>query len=283
VIGSLVLGQLANVYEERLGWYRIGVGRWVSSVYMKKEDLPVELPPPPAVAPDVLYYPLNEGAHYITQGFGLNPQWYPTSRGHNGVDWGLTVGNPIYAMQDGIVIVSRDDTTGYGRHVRIQHHNGISIYGHLSRRDVAVGNHVQAREVIGLSGGATSDPYCGNSTGPHLHAEFRPSVFPPPAPGSYVYGAVDIMPLLASHDYDGTPDAVLFRAKCTAYVLNTRYGPSTSAYVNGKLTSGQIVNVYEIKDGWYRISDKNKTWCAGWYTERLADPVYTNYMPLVVK
>ena len=283
VIGSMVLGQIVNVYEEKLGWYRHGVGRWSSSSYLKKEDLPIVLPPPPAVAPDVLYYPLAEGKHYITQMFGLNPQWYPTSRGHNGIDWGVPVGNPIYAMQDGVVITAVAQTTGYGRHVRIQHHNGISIYGHLSALGVVVGQQVQARQEIGKSGGAVTDPYCGYSTGPHLHAEFRPSVFPPPAPGSYVYGAVDIMPLLASHSYDGTPDPVLFRAKVTAYYLNTRYGPATTFYTNGGLKQDEIVNVYEERNGWYRISDQCERWCAGWYTAKINDPVYTNYMPIVTK
>jgi len=215
--------------------------------------------------------------------FGLNPQWYPTSKGHNGIDWGIPVGNPIYAMQDGVVITAATLTTGYGRHVRIQHHNGISIYGHLSVLGVSVGQQVKAKQEIGKSGGAVSDPYSGNSTGPHLHFEFRPTAGAPQVPGGYVYGAVDVMPLLASHSYEGIPDRVLFRAKCTAYTLNVRYGPATTFYTNGKLISNQIVNVYEERDGWYRISDQCERWCAGWYTERLNDPVYTNYMPIVTK
>ena len=268
-------------FSSRVGLMRLVGRRKRLLAYLKKEDLPIVLPPPPAVAPDVLYYPLNEGRHYITQYFGENPQWYPTSRGHNGIDWGIPVGNPIYATQDGVVITAVTQTTGYGRHVRIQHHNGISIYGHLSVLGVTVGQQVHARQEIGKSGGATTDPYCGYSTGPHLHFEFRPTEGAPQVPGGYVYGAIDPMPLLASHDYDGTPDAVLFRAECTAYLLNVRYGPGTGFYTNGKLTSGQIRNVYEIKDGWYRISDQCQRWCAGWYTERLNDPVYTYYIPAV--
>jgi len=42
-----------------------------------------------------LYYPCDPKWR-ITQLFGLRPTVYTISRGHNGVDWGIPVGNPIY-------------------------------------------------------------------------------------------------------------------------------------------------------------------------------------------
>lgn len=135
----------------------------------------------------------------VTQVFGVNPGWYPTSQGHNGVDFGTVVDTPCKAMKKGDVIVARNDLkVGYGRHVRIQHDDGISIYGHLHVLMCNVGDHVEAGQVIGLTGGATSDPGSGFSTGPHLHAEYRLTNVPNPVPGGYVYNAIDILPLLVS-------------------------------------------------------------------------------------
>ena len=162
-------------------------------------------PPQRVRTPDVggidnilyLHYPLPEGIR-ISQLFGANPQWYTISRGHNGIDWACMVGTEIYAMQDGVVIRADavDGKVGYGRHVRIQHPQGISIYGHLSALRCSVGDQVKAGQLIGLSGGAVTDPASGNSTGPHLHAEYRLTEVPNPVPGGYVYNAINILPLL---------------------------------------------------------------------------------------
>jgi len=160
-----------------------------------------------------LQHPLK-GTFRISQLFGMNPSWYPTSKGHNGIDWATPVGTPVYAMQDGVVVRSMDFSqpgitdgkVGYGRHVRIQHPEGVSIYGHFSRRDVVEGQVVTAGQQIGLSGGATSDPNSGFSTGAHLHGEYRLTSGAPQVPGGYVYGAIDILPLLVTGEVIPTPE-----------------------------------------------------------------------------
>jgi len=48
-----------------------------------------------------------------------------------------------------------------------------SFYAHLSRIDVAQGQTVSQGQVIGLQGGAKTDPGHGSSTGSHLHFEIR--------------------------------------------------------------------------------------------------------------
>ncbi len=88
-------------------------------------------------------------------------------RRHQGVDIPLKTGDPVYAMFNGRVRVSRY-LGGFGNLIVIRHENGIeTFHGHLSKRNVEAGDWVNAGDVIGL-GGST-----GRSTGPHLHFETR--------------------------------------------------------------------------------------------------------------
>ena len=88
-------------------------------------------------------------------------------RRHQGVDLPLKTGTPVVAAFDGRVRASTYNK-GYGNLVIIRHENGLeTYYGHLSKREVEVGDWVHAGDEIGL-GGST-----GRSTGPHLHFEIR--------------------------------------------------------------------------------------------------------------
>lgn len=105
--------------------------------------------------------PLSVG--YLTDDFG--PRRY---RWHYGVDLKLDTGDSVYAVWDGVVRICKYDHAGYGYYVLIRHYNGLeTIYGHLSRQLVKVGDVVKAGDLIGL-GGST-----GRSSGPHLHFEIR--------------------------------------------------------------------------------------------------------------
>lgn len=88
-------------------------------------------------------------------------------RQHKGVDLAAPVGTPIYATADGIV--SRASWfSGYGLFVSLEHGGEMQTrYGHMSRLNVAEGQHVHKGDVIGFVGST------GNSTGPHLHYEVR--------------------------------------------------------------------------------------------------------------
>ncbi|MGC8852560.1 MAG: M23 family metallopeptidase, partial [Hydrogenobacter sp.] len=56
--------------------------------------------------------------------------------------------------------------SSYGNAVIINHPSGYStLYGHLSRIEVKVGQKVKAGDVVGRVGST------GRSTGPHLHYE----------------------------------------------------------------------------------------------------------------
>ena len=88
-------------------------------------------------------------------------------RRHQGVDIPLKTGDPVYATFTGKVRMSKY-YGAYGNMIVIRHENGIeTFYAHLSKRNVEVGDWVNAGDVIGL-GGST-----GRSTGPHLHFETR--------------------------------------------------------------------------------------------------------------
>lgn len=259
-----------------MNWFKGNYGELLA-FFNGEETTPPEEPPSYEPAPDVLYYPVDEGKWYITQYFGERPNIYTTSKGHNGIDFGTLVGSKVYATNDGVVSESVDlkQKTGYGRHIRIKHKDGTSIYGHLSKRYVNIGDVVKARQLIGLTGGAFDDPYSGYSTGPHLHFEFRLNdpADAPQVPGGYVYGAIDPMPLLASHTYTGKVIEPLFKAKCIVSALNTRYGSGTSYYTNGKLYKDNVVSVYKESNNWFKISDKSEVWCSGYpqYMQRIGE------------
>jgi murein DD-endopeptidase MepM/ murein hydrolase activator NlpD len=209
-----------------------------------------------------LFYPVDEGMFTISQLFGVNPQWYPDSLGHPGIDWAMPVGNNIYAMEDGEIIRADDlqKKVGYGRHVRIKHTEGTSIYGHLSKLNVKVGDKVLAKQIIGLSGGATSDPASGNSTGPHLHGEYRLYSGWPVVAGSYGGGAIDILPLLVSHDYmPGIEEKPLYSLQVliTNLVVHSGAGRSYSGIRNSGLG---IFPIYAEQNGYGRISKLLSEW-----------------------
>lgn len=100
---------------------------------------------------------------------------------HTGIDIPAEIGVPVLAAGSGRVVWagyglftgSEDLADPYGLAVAIKHDFGyqqeylFTVYGHLSRVDVARGQQVQAGEVLGQSGDT------GKVTGPHLHFEVR--------------------------------------------------------------------------------------------------------------
>lgn len=112
-------------------------------------------------------YPLSVPAS-ITSVFGW--RIHPitgTRRFHAGTDIGAPTGTPVLAAATGEVAIA-DWMGGYGLAVVVQHNQSQrSLYGHLSEITVKPGEWVQQGTVIGRVGST------GNSTGPHLHFEWR--------------------------------------------------------------------------------------------------------------
>ena len=86
---------------------------------------------------------------------------------HYGYDLAAPTGTPIYATASGTVSFS-GSATGYGLVVYLDHAGGVqSRYGHCSKLLVKKGQKVTKGQIIALVGST------GQSTGPHLHFEFR--------------------------------------------------------------------------------------------------------------
>ena len=95
-----------------------------------------------------------------TSGFGY--RWGVL---HAGIDIANSIGTPIYAVADGVVI-DAGPTAGYGAWVKLRHADGtVTLYGHINTALVSVGERVMAGDQIATMGNR------GNSTGPHLHFE----------------------------------------------------------------------------------------------------------------
>ncbi|MEO1482733.1 MAG: peptidoglycan DD-metalloendopeptidase family protein [Myxococcota bacterium] len=114
----------------------------------------------------LLKAPLKYGQ--ITSGFGRRK--HPIlgyTRAHNGVDYGVPTGTPVWSVGDGRV-VRAEWAGGYGRLVAIQHSNNwVSQYAHLSKILVKKGQRIRQKDVIGHVGAS------GLATGPHLHYELK--------------------------------------------------------------------------------------------------------------
>ena len=132
--------------------------------------LPIEARPPGAAprfesgASIPKHWPLDEEG-YVTRGqIGADTR----DEAHPGIDVAVSIGSPVRAVGGGRVLDAGSDPEVYGLFVLLEHPQGYqSMYGHLSRVTVAVGDSVSAGQVIGLSGNS------GRSSAPHLHLEIR--------------------------------------------------------------------------------------------------------------
>lgn len=118
----------------------------------------------------VAFTPMGYPANYVVNStFGYRGD--PVRRGrvefHPGIDFKGSRGDAVKSTADGIVIIA-GWFQGYGKCVRIRHKNNLeTLYGHLSRINVKVGQMVNTGQVVGQVGST------GHSTGNHLHYEVR--------------------------------------------------------------------------------------------------------------
>jgi murein DD-endopeptidase MepM/ murein hydrolase activator NlpD len=90
------------------------------------------------------------------------------NRFHTGLDFAVPAGTPVAAAAAGRVTYAGWHPGGWGKLVTVAHGNGVrTMYAHLERIDVAVGQNVTCGAALGLVGAT------GVATGPHLHFEVR--------------------------------------------------------------------------------------------------------------
>ena len=83
---------------------------------------------------------------------------------HRGLDIAAPKGTPIYAAASGTVISYKNQSSGYGRHIVIDHGNGVqTLYAHTSAVYVTVGQKVTQGQKVAAVGRT------GWATGNHLH------------------------------------------------------------------------------------------------------------------
>jgi len=120
-------------------------------------------------------YAIPSAPQYASAPVSVGYFIYPTTgrnwgriHSNNGVDIANSCGTPIYAAQEGKVILSDGVgwNGGFGIYIKIKHPNGLeTLYSHNSRNLVSAGDYVKQGQLIAYMGST------GRSTGCHLHFE----------------------------------------------------------------------------------------------------------------
>lgn len=116
----------------------------------------------------MIFCPLP-GTPLVTQGFVQNAPFYAKygMSGHNGVDFDVDEGTPVYAPHDGTVTVKDSGDKDYGLHVVITDGRRHSVLAHLSATHLQTGQTISQGDEAGKAGST------GDTTGAHLHWTFK--------------------------------------------------------------------------------------------------------------
>jgi murein DD-endopeptidase MepM/ murein hydrolase activator NlpD len=126
----------------------------------------------------------NEQLTRMASGYGYrNDPFTKIRKFHAGMDFSAKTGTPVYATGDGVVTRADNKATGYGNHIVIKHGYGYeTLFAHLSKYNVRVGQRVKRGDVIGFIGST------GRSEGPHLQYEVH--LNGPVNPINFYYGNI---------------------------------------------------------------------------------------------
>ena len=101
---------------------------------------------------------------------GFKMRFHPilkTMKAHLGVDYAAPTGTSVRSVGDGVVEFAGTQN-GFGNVVFVNHgKQQTTVYAHLSRIDVRMGQRVEQGQRLGAVGAT------GWATGPHLHFEVR--------------------------------------------------------------------------------------------------------------
>lgn len=102
----------------------------------------------------------------ITSRFGNRTPTEIVTANHKGLDIAGNIGDNIVSAMEGTV-VQYSEEGDYGKHLRIQNGEVLTLYAHCSELLVQEGSTVKQGDVIAKVGAT------GRATGPHLHFEIR--------------------------------------------------------------------------------------------------------------
>lgn len=182
-----------------------------------------------------------------TQTYKQNSTQYNLGAYHGALDYGVPVGTPVLAPEDGIIRhagfawdlpggpddwtlrdyqikpARGDLRTGGGIMVRLDNAIGSRWWSaHLNRTDLNAGDRVRKGQIIGYSGNT------GSSTGPHLHLALLP---PSPNWNNGAWGGIDPAPY-----------------------IREKYSPLTYTSWQGSPTTG--VGATTTKKDWFDMADE---------------------------
>ena len=109
------------------------------------------------------------GDYPITLDYGAvwEPVYSP-AHPHKGIDYGCPSGTPVLAAADGRVLRIGYEAKGYGTYILLRHGGGSgTVYAHLQGTAVSPNMEIKKGSLLAYSGNT------GNSSGPHLHFEYR--------------------------------------------------------------------------------------------------------------
>jgi len=177
--------QQEKIYQKKVEELEKQQAAIIEEIEKAEEELRKQIDPTalPAARPGVLGKPMDvDIKKYLTQSYGetafAKQSKSYSENFHNGIDVGAFVGTPVLAVEDGEVLAigntdkycpsvwyGRKRFAGsYGKYIVVKHNNNLStLYAHLSRQVVQIGDIVKRGDIIGYSGNT------GRSTGPHLH------------------------------------------------------------------------------------------------------------------
>lgn len=147
---------------------------------VEKEPTPVKVESKPESKPEE-EKPQSASSSDIASGNGITGGYiwpFPSGEGRvsqrlhddNAYDFAAPKGTPIYAIQDGTVLIADANgyNGGYGEYVVIDFNDGAqAIFGHMSKVVASSGDVVKKGDVIGYVGST------GRSTGNHVHIGYR--------------------------------------------------------------------------------------------------------------
>lgn len=204
---KIKLGLTHKVADGLVWWGTMDtIAGWVAESDPRGSVLLTGAPPPiQATVPPLLHPVMVDGTQRrVTQPFGVNEDYYRQFiidgvplLGHNGVDFGTAIGAIIRAVDAGTIIEQANDPTGYGMYIKIKHAWGETLYAHLSRFMLQLGETANMGQQIGLSG------WSGN-------------VRPPGEPGAHLHFGIRVNPYRRTDGYGGYSDPMPYLVPITS-------------------------------------------------------------------